>query len=353
MKAVVYHGPHDMRVENVADPGLQEPTDALLRIERTAICGSDLHLWHSEAFAEAVEPGFVVGHEFLGTVLEVGSAVRRVRPGDRVLVACTTGCGECASCRAGLASGCPVTTAGFTRQNVFGFSHELWGGRAGVARLPFAAATGFAVPPDLDDEQVLFLTDILPTGELGAELARVGVGETVVVFGCGPVGTFAQRCAAVRGAAQVIAVDLDRDRLARAERSGAVALHPGDGDLLERVLELTDGLGAHCAIEAVGSSELVHQAAAVVRPGGRIAAIGVILEPWQIEWPLFFAKNLTLASGLVSPQASIHRLLPLIRSGRLDPAEIVSHRFPLAGARDAYELFAARRDGVLKVVLEP
>jgi threonine dehydrogenase-like Zn-dependent dehydrogenase len=351
MRAIVYHGKEDMRVESVPDPGLQTPTDVLIRVERTAICGSDLHLWHLDS--PLGTNGFVVGHEFLGTVEDVGRGVATIAKGDRVLVSCTIGCGRCPSCLRGVYSGCQVATQGGAVPNVFGFSPVYNGGQAEAVRVPFADVNCFKVPAGLADEKCLFLTDILPTGFMGTELAEVSPGDRVVVFGCGPVGTFAQRCAQVRGAAQVIAVDPDPGRLARAAERGCLTVNPTKEDVAARVLELTGGAGVDSAIEAVGKAELVAQAAVVTRPGGRVAVIGVILAPFEVAWPIFFNKNLTLRTGLVNPQVFIPHLLPLIESGRLDPSEIISHRLPLAQGREAYQLFAAHRDNVLKVVLQP
>jgi threonine dehydrogenase-like Zn-dependent dehydrogenase len=351
MRAIVYHGKEDMRVETVPDAGLQNDGDVLLRVERTAICGSDLHLWHNDALLGT--NGFVVGHEFIGVVEDVGRGVATLAKGDRVLASCTIGCGRCASCRRGVYSGCVNATMGGTVTNVFGFSSTYNGGQAEAVRVPFADTNCFKVPPQLSDEQCLFLTDILPTGYMGTELAEVGAGDRVVVFGCGPVGTFAQRCAQVRGAAQVIAVDPDAGRLARAAARGCLPVDPTREDVVTRVLELTGGAGVDAAIEAVGKPELVAQAAAVTRPGGHVAVIGVILAPLELPWPLFFNKNLSLRTGLVNPQVFIPHLMPLIENGRLDPTEIISHRLSLEQGREAYEMFAAHRDNVLKVVLEP
>jgi threonine dehydrogenase-like Zn-dependent dehydrogenase len=246
-----------------------------------------------------------------------------------------------------------VVSQGGTVPNVFGFSSVYNGGQAEAVRVPFADVNCFKVPPSLSDEQCLFLTDILPTGFMGTELAEVGPGDRVVVFGCGPVGTFAQRCAQVRGAAQVIAVDPDAGRLARAAARGCLPVDPTREDVVARVLEITGGAGVDAAIEAVGKAELVTQAAMVTRAGGRVAVIGVILAPIEVPWPIFFNKNLTVRTGLVNPQVFIPHLLPLIETGRLDPGEIISHRLPLADGRRAYEMFAAHRDNVLKVVLQP
>lgn len=350
MKAIVFHGKEDFRVEDVPDAGLKASTDAVVRVEKTAICGSDLHLWHAPAWPEA---GFAVGHEFLGTVEEVGGAVQSVKKGDRVFVACTNGCGTCDSCRRGFYSGCAVTTEGGTRSNIFGFSSFLPGGQAEAVRVPFADASCFRLPASLDAEDCLFLTDILPTGYMGADLAGVGPGDRVVVLGCGPVGTFAQQAAAIRGASQVIAVDLDDGRLKRAEGRGCIPVNPGNGDVAEQVKEITGGRMADAAIEAVGAPELVGQAAMLTRPGGTVAVVGIIFTPVEVPWPVLLMKNVSLRTGLVNPQVHIPRLLPLIEQGRLQPAEIISHRLSLDEGVKGYEIFAGRTEDVLKVVLTP
>jgi alcohol dehydrogenase len=354
MRAIVYHGPRDFRVESAPDPKLMDAQDALVRITRTAICGSDLHLWHGMPSAQT---GFVTGHEFVGVVEEVGSGVRRFRRGDRVAVSCTAGCGECALCRKREYSGCQVLGAPGPATNVFGFGNPaLNGGQAEAARVPFADTNLFGIPSSVDDEHALFLTDILPTGYMGAELAEVGPGDVVVVFGCGPVGTFAQRSALIRGAAAVVAVDLDEGRLARAKQRGCIPLNPKRENLVERVRELSEGRGADAAIEAVGRVELVRQAIEVVRAGGRVAVIGVVSDAADVPVPFLtglMAKNLTLRSGLVNPQNQVPKLLPLIEQGRLDPTEIITHRLPLADGVRGYQVFDAHAEDVLKVVLQP
>jgi alcohol dehydrogenase len=328
MKGVVYHGPEDFKVEDVPDPGLLLEGDALLRVTRTAICGTDLHFWHGEPLPFT---GFTLGHEFMGIVEDAGSGVQRFRKGDRVLSSCTIGCGTCGMCSRGQYGGCSETTriAG-PLTNVFG-------------------------NPALPGGQALFLTDILPTGYMGADLAEVSPGDVVVVFGCGPVGVFAQRCAALFGAAAVVAVDLDDQRLERARARGCVTVNPESGNLLETVQGLTDGRGADAVIEAVGRSELVLSAVEVARPGARIAVMGVISdEPLELPYMQgMFAKSLTVRSGVVTPQTYIPRLLPLVEQGRLDPTEIITHRLPLDDAIDGYRTFASHSDNVLKVVLEP
>ncbi|MFI5315330.1 MAG: zinc-binding dehydrogenase [Myxococcota bacterium] len=355
MKAIVYHGKTDFRYENAPDPRLESDTDAIVRISETAICGSDLHLWHG-GLPEGIGAagGFAVGHEFMGVVEAVGKGVQGVKKGDRVLTSCTVGCGNCAMCRRGVYSGCKVMTGGGGASNVFGFSSALPGGQAEAARVPFADTNLFQVPPDMSDDQALFLTDILPTGYMGAEFAEVSPGDTVVVFGCGPVGTFAQMCSLLRGAARVIAVDLDDGRLERARQLGCDAVNPTRQNLGERVLELTHGVGADASIEAVGREDLITQAAMVTRPGGRVAVIGVLTTPTaNLPWFLMFLKNLTVRTGLVNPQIFIPKLLPLIEQGRLDPTVIISHRLPLKDGPNGYEIFAGHKENVLKVVLKP
>ncbi len=266
MKAIVYHGKHDVRYETAPDPKLAHESDAIVRVACTAICGSDLHLWHG-GLPEGLgaSGGFAVGHEFLGIVEETGRGVRGFNKGDRVLASCTVGCGECALCRQGVYSGRLTMTQG-GGSNVFGFSTALPGGQAEAVRVPFSDTNLFRVPDELTDEQALFLTDILPTGYMGAEMADVRPGDTVVVFGCGPVGTFAQMSARLRGAARVIAIDLDDGRLTRARGLGCDTVNPSTENVTERVLEMTHGLGADAAIEAVGRVDLINQAAMVTRP---------------------------------------------------------------------------------------
>ena len=349
MQAIVYHGPRDIRLGEQPDPKLREPDDVVVRVTRTAICGSDLHVVHGLPIPDR---GFALGHEFVGIVEEVGPAVRRFRKGDRVLASCTTGCGRCVPCRRGLYSACDATTAGGA-SNLFGFSCALPGGQAEAVRVPYADANLLALPTDLDDERVLFLSDILPTGYMGAELAEVGPGDVVVVLGCGPVGVFAQRCAELRGASRILAVDLDDGRLARARARGYETLNPSRDDLVARVQDATGGRGADAVIEAVGRPELVAQALELARHGGRVSFVGVIVEPAPFFLGLLLMKNLSLRGGIVSPQVHWPKLLPLIEAGRLDPTEIITHRLPLAEGVRGYELFDKHEDGALKVVLQP
>lgn len=351
MKAIVYQGHKQVTYQDVPDPVIQAPTDAILRIERTAICGSDLHIYHGP---DRQMGEFTLGHEFLGTIEDAGTEVRRFRKGDRVLVSCTIGCSGCVLCDEKLQSGCMVNTATGPVSNVFG-SPLNPGGQAEGVRIPFADSNVFSIPDGLDDEQVLFLTDILPTGYMGADLAEVAPGDTVVVIGCGPVGVFAQLSALIRGAATVIAVDLDDGRLEKAKARGCRPLNPSKEDLNEVAKSLTDGRGADAAIEAVGNPATVQAAIECVRHGGRVAVIGVVAgEQVTLDFlPMITGKNLTLRSGIVSPQRYIPKLLPMIEQGRLDPTEIITHRMDLKDGARGYEIFDNHEEDVLKVVMTP
>jgi 2-desacetyl-2-hydroxyethyl bacteriochlorophyllide A dehydrogenase len=350
MQAITFHGPQDFRFQETKAPELESDSDVIVGVIRSAICGSDLHLWHGSL--PVADRGFVVGHECVGVAEEVGSGVQTIAKGDRVFVSCTLGCGTCVYCRQGLYSGCKVTTAGGTRSNIIGFSAAFSGVQAERVRVPFADANVFRLPDGVSDEQALFLTDILPTAEMVTQFAEVKPGDRVVILGCGPVGALAQRCAQIHGAARVIAVDLEDARLARARELGCDVVNPDKENLAERVLELTGGEGADAAIEAVGRPELIASAALLVRPGGIIAVAGVNVAPVELPWAPYMMRNLSLRAGLVNPQCHVGPLLSLIESGRLDPTEIITHRMPLSEGLAGYEMFAERRDGVLKVVLE-
>ncbi len=350
MKAIVYQGHKSLQYQDVPDPAIQSPTDAVLKIEKTAICGSDLHIYHGPDMDRGE---FTLGHEFLGTIDDVGNDVKRFKKGDRVLVSCTIGCNGCALCDHDLYSACEVTTAMGPLTNVFG-SVINPGGQAEGVRVPFADTNLFKIPEELEDEQVLFLTDILPTGYMGADMAEVSPGDTVAVIGCGPVGVFAQLSALMRGAATVIAVDLDEGRLEKARLRGCRPLNPTKEDLNEVAKELTNGRGADSAIEAVGQPATVQAALDVVRAGGKVAVIGVVGADVSINFiQTLFAKNITMRSGLVNPQYYIPKLLPMIQQGRLDPTQIITHRMNLSEGARGYEIFDGHEEDVLKVVLTP
>jgi threonine dehydrogenase-like Zn-dependent dehydrogenase len=345
MKAVVLAGDRAVEVTDVADPVLPGPDGLILRVEKAAICGSDLHLYHGIL----ATPGTQLGHEFLGTVEEVGPAVGSVKKGQRVLVSGVIGCGHCAAC---LARDPVVCRNAGTR--VFGTSLELPGGQAEAVAVPAADASVLALPDDISDEHALLLTDILPTGYLGAQRADITPGDTVVVIGLGPVGLLAVQSAWLFGPSRILAVDMVPARLARAEQLGAEPVDARDGDTVAQVLDRTGGRGAQAVIEAVGADQSIADAIFCAAPGGTISVIGVNLNfALPIAMPVLLMKRLTLRVTLASIPSTWEALLPLVARGQLVPDDLFTHRFPLADAAEAYRLFDAREDGVLKVSLTP
>jgi threonine dehydrogenase-like Zn-dependent dehydrogenase len=346
MKAVVLHGAYDVRVESVPDAGLTDPRSAVVRVTRASICGSDLHLYHATV---PIIPGTVIGHECVGVVEEVGHEVRRFRKGDRVIVPGVIGCGDCNSCRAGYVVGCSLLF-----NKVYGVSPELPGGQAEAITIPAADHNLWPAPHDLEDEQVLFLTDILPTGYFAAANARICPGQTVAVIGCGPVGMAAIIASQLHGPARLFAIDRVPERLSLAQRFGATPIDVSTADPRGAVFEATGGAGADAVIEAVGSVPTVQLAFDMTRIGGVVSVVGVLLDQ-EFPFPMgtAFMKDLTFRIGLVNVPAFIPTLLPLVRAGRIDPKQLITHRMPLAAGREAYDIFDKRRDGCLKIVLAP
>jgi threonine dehydrogenase-like Zn-dependent dehydrogenase len=345
MRAVVLNGERDVSVEEVPDAGVPGPDGLLLRVERTAICGSDLHLYHGPMTI----PGVHLGHEFVGTVEEVGPAVTTLVKGDRVLVSGVIGCGVCAACRAGDVVEC--TNAG---TKVFGTSLELHGGQAEAVAVPAADASAVKIPEGISVEQAVLLTDILPTGYLGAQRADITPGDTVVIIGLGPVGVFALQCAQLYGPSRILAVDMVPDRLARAEELGAEPIDATGGDTVAKVLEATSGRGAESVIEAVGADESMNDAILCAAPGGTISVIGVNLNfAFPFPVPVALMKRLTFRVTLAAIPTTWPALFPLVASGKLKPEQVFTHRLGLSAAAEAYRIFDAREDGVLKVLLDP
>jgi threonine dehydrogenase-like Zn-dependent dehydrogenase len=345
MRAVVLRGERDIVVEDVPDAGVPGPDGLLLRVDRTAICGSDLHLYHGPMTV----PGAHLGHEFVGTVEEVGTGVRTVRAGDRVLVSGVIGCGICASCRAG-----DVVVCQNAGTKVFGTSLELPGGQAEAVAVPAADASVLAIPEGISDEQAVLLTDILPTGYLGALRADITPGDVVVVIGLGPVGVFALQCAQLHGPSRILAVDMVPDRLARAAELGAEPIDASDGNTVAKVYEATGGRGAQAVIEAVGADQSINDAILCAAPGGTISVIGVNLNlAYPFPMPIALFKRLTFRVTLASIPTTWSALVPLIATGKLHPEDVFTHRMGLSEAAEAYRIFEAREDGVLKVLLDP
>ena len=347
MKALVYHGPGNKAWEEVPDPGIIDGTDVIVQIDTTTICGTDLHILKGDV--PAVTDGRILGHEAIGTVTEVGDAVTGLKPGDRIIIPAITNCGKCSYCRNNQPSHCQ-TLGGVG----WVFGHLIDGTQAEYVRVPFAETSVHKVPEGLDDEDVLFLTDALPTGfEIGILNGNTKPGDTVAIVGAGPVGLGAVMTANLCGAGRVITVDLDENRMDKALELGATdKVNAGDPDAVARIKALSpDGLGVDVAIEAVGYPETLRTAAALVRPGGTVANIGVHGAPVELPMQDLWIRNITLTTGLVDTY-STPRLLDMLVAGQLDLGHMVTHRFGLNEFMQAYDVFAdAARTGALKVVL--
>lgn len=343
MKAVTYHGPRDFRVERVPEPQLIAPTDVLVQVQLAAICGSDLHVWHGREIG--LDPGTVMGHEFVGEVVEMGPAVSRIRRGDRVVSPFTTSCGDCFYCTSGLTARC-------TRGELFGWVERgkgLQGAQAELVRVPLADSTLVRLPSMVPAEAGILLGDVLSTGYHCARLGGVTRGTICAVIGCGPVGLMAVLAARELGAEAVFAVESVPERIRLAERFGA--LPAGESSA---VLEATGGRGVEVVLEAVGSAEATRLAFQLVRPGGTIAAVGVHHEA---EFPFSpgqaYDKNLTYRIGRAPARHYMDNLLPLAERRSEELAWLFTHRVGLEAGPDAYPMFAERRDGCIKVGLEP
>jgi alcohol dehydrogenase len=344
MRALVYHGPGRKAWEEVPDPVIVDPTDAIVRVDATTICGTDLHILKGDV--PEVTDGRVLGHEAVGTVVAVGDGVRRVKPGDHVLVSCISSCGTCRYCREGHAGQC-LGGGGWI------LGHLIDGTQAELVRVPFADLSTYDVPAGVSDEAVLMLADILPTGyEVGVLNGDVRPGDVVAVVGAGPIGLAAIVGARLYSPSSIVAIDLADSRLEAAKSFGAdVTINNGRVDALETVRSMTRGLGADVAIEAVGVPATFELAAALVRPGGHVANIGVHGKPATLHLEELWIRNVTITTGLVDA-FSTRTLLQLIGTGQLDPRELVTHRFALDDIEHAYEVFAAAADtGALKVVM--
>jgi alcohol dehydrogenase len=345
MKALVYHDPGSRSWDEVPDPEIQQPTDAIVRIDSATICGTDLHILNGDV--PEVQPGTILGHEAVGTVVEVGDAVTTLAAGDRVLISCITSCGRCRFCKEGHYGLCNGGGGWI-------LGHLIEGLQAELARVPFADTSVYKVPEELTDEQVLFLADILPTSfEVGVLNGGVQPGDTVAIVGAGPIGLAAIMTARLYTPGRIVAIDPAEPRRAKALELGAdVAIDNGAEDSVERVLALTGGLGADVAIEAVGLPETFELCADLVRPGGRVANVGVHGHPATLHLEKLWIRDVTIMTGLVDT-FSTPRLLELIANGRLDPTPFATHRFPLGETMAAYDTFAAPAEtNALKVVLE-
>jgi alcohol dehydrogenase len=347
MKALVYHGPGQKAWEDVPDATVQEPTDVVVRVDTTTICGTDLHILHGDV--AAVTDGRILGHEAVGTVTAVGDAVKGFAIGDRVLVPAITKCGRCEYCQRGMPSHC---------QTVGGigwiFGHLIDGTQAESVRVPYADTSLYAVPDNVTNEQAIFLADSLPTGyEVGVLAGQVRPGDTVAVVGAGAVGLAAILTTGLWGASRVIAIDSNKFRLEKALEFGATdAFEAGPGAAGD-VIALTDGLGVDVAIEAVGYPETLLAAASLVRPGGTIANIGVHGVPVELPMQDMWIKNVKLTMGLVDT-VSIPTLLKMVAGGRIPAEKMGTHSFTFDQMDEAYSVFAnAAAHAALKVIITP
>jgi alcohol dehydrogenase len=345
MKALVYHGPGQRGWDDVPDPTIIDPTDIVVRIDTSTICGSDLHILKGDV--PETTPGTVLGHEAVGTVQEIGAGVSTVAAGDRVLLSCISACGRCRYCKEARYGQC-LGGGGWI------FGHLINGLQAEYARVPFADNSVFKVPEQLSDEQVLFLADILPTAyEVGVLNGKVSPGDVVAIVGAGPIGLAAILTAQLYTPGQIVSIDLADSRLASAEKFGAdTTINNGREDALARIMELTDGLGADVALEAVGVPDTFELACEMIRPGGRVANIGVHGHSATLHLEKLWTRDVTITTGLVDTQ-TIPQLMNLVASGRLDPTVFATHHFALEDTMSAYDTFAdAANTAALKVVLE-
>ncbi|MEG4074171.1 zinc-dependent alcohol dehydrogenase [Microcoleus sp. Pol14C2] len=388
MKALCWHGANDVRVDNVPDPTIINPRDAIVKITSTAICGSDLHLY--DGFIPTMQSGDIMGHEFMGEVVELGSQVKNLKKGDRVVIPFTISCGSCFFCNRDLWSLCDNSNPnaglaekmfGHSPAGLFGYSHLTGGyagGQAEYARVPFADVGPLKIPDGLSDEQVLFLTDIFPTGYMAAENCDIQPGDTVAVWGCGPVGQFAIRSAFMLGADRVIAIDRVPERLQMAAAAKAEIINYEEMDAGEAVTEMTGGRGPDACIDAVGMEAhgtgldalydkakqavrlesdrptALRQAIVACRKGGTVSIPGVY-GGFVDKVPLgaAFNKGLTLKMGQTHVHRYLRPLLDRVQKGEIDPSFVITHRMKLDEAPHGYDIFKNKKDNCIKVVLKP
>ncbi len=349
MKALVYHGPGQKAWEDVPDPVIIDPTDVIVQIDTTTICGTDLHILKGDV--PAVTDGRILGHEGVGTIIEIGSAVSSVAIGDRVIISCISACGSCSYCHQGLYAHCLADEGASGIGWIFG--HLIDGTQAEYVRVPFADNSVYKLPDGVSDEAAVMLSDILPTGfEIGVRYGRVKPGDVVAVVGAGPVGLAAIMTAGLYGAARVIALDLDGNRLDQAKTFGATdTVNSGDADWAEQVRAMTDGLGVDVAIEAVGIPDTFEACTEIVRPGGSVANVGV--HGTSVDLPLqdLWIKDIAITMGLVSTSTT-PMLLKLVAQHKLAAEKFATHHFGLDQMLEAYDTFGrAAETKALKVVI--
>lgn len=389
MRAITWHGTADMRCETVPDPKIEDPRDAIIKVTSCAICGSDLHIYGG--LIPSMEKGDVMGHETMGEVVEVGSAITTLKPGDRVVIPFTIACGECYFCKKGHFSACERSNPnhetaekfwGHSPAGLFGYSHMLGGyagGQAEYLRVPYADVGAFKVPSGLSDDQVLFLSDIFPTGYMAADFCNITPGDTIAIWGCGPVGQMAIRSARMLGAERIIAIDTVPERLALARDGGAVTVDFLNEDVYDRIQVITKGRGADACIDAVGTEpatnssfyavidrvkvatfmgtdrpHVLRQAIHCCRNFGTVSVVGVyggFLD--KIPMGSAINRGLTFRMGQTPVQHYLPLLLSKIESGEFDPSFVITHRASLEEGPELYKKFRDKEDGCIKVVLKP
>ncbi|MBR0557046.1 glutathione-dependent formaldehyde dehydrogenase [Ciceribacter sp. L1K23] len=389
MKALTWHGKHDIRCESVPDPVIQDGRDTIIKVTACAICGSDLHIYHGTI--PEMKSGDIIGHEAMGEVVEVGKDNSKLRVGDRVVVPFTISCGECFFCQRGFYSGCERSNPdrekasklwGNSPAGLFGYSHLLGGysgGQAEYLRVPFADVGPVKVPDGLTDDQALFLSDIFPTGYMAAEFCDIQRGDTIAIWGCGPVGQMAIRSAFLLGAERVIAIDTVPERLALAAAAGAETLDFMEVDIYDRIMELTQGRGADACIDAVGTEaeaaaswdsrwdrikvaaylatdrpHVLRQAIHCCRNFGTVSVVGVyggFLD--KIPFGSAINRGITFKMAQTPVQRYLPTLMRLIEEGRFDPSFVITHRASLEDGPELYNTFREKKDGCIKVVLKP
>lgn len=388
MRANCWYGKTQVRVEEVPDPQILNQRDAIVKISSTAICGSDLHLYN--ALIPTMQRGDILGHEFMGEVVEIGREVHNLKVGDRVVVAFPISCGQCSFCQVQAFSLCENSNPnawmaekmlGHSMSGIFGYSHMTGGfagGQAEYARVPFADVGAIKVPNHLSDEQVLFLSDVYPTGYMGAEMCDIKPGDTIAIWGCGPIGQFSIRCAFLLGAERVIAIDQVPERLKMAEDGGAETINYEEENVYETLMDMTGGRGPDSCIDDVGMEahaalpifaydrikqammletdrpHALREAIMCCKNGGTVSVIGAY-GGFVDKFPLgsLMQRSLTIKSGQAHVQRYMRPLLQLIENGDIDPSFVVTHRLPLEEAPYAYDIFKNKKDNCIKVVLKP
>ena len=353
MKALVYHGPSQISLDDIPVPQIKQPTDAILKVTTSTICGSDIHIIHG--YIPSVHPGTVVGHEFCGEIVELGSSIGGdFKVGDRVAVSCIVHCGKCWYCLHDQPQYCEVGrgTEGWANSMLFG--NYINGCQAEYIRVPLAETGMYKIPEGLDDLDVLFVGDILSTGYFGAEKCNIQHGDTVVVWGSGPVGMCAMASARLWSPALVIGVDLDQNRLETAKKNGVcdIIINSGKEDAATKVMELTNGRGADCAIEAIGLVPTIDSAMKTMRVGGRLEVIGFGTPTYELSMADLFMKNLSVGSGLV-PANHMGSLIELIHKGKLNLRFLATHTKPLNDIVEGYDIFGNKKDNCIKWVVTP